>query len=92
MKLKPPQTISIDVLVVGSGAAGLRAAIEARKKSLDVMLVSDSPVGFRNNTAISKAAFAAVGIWKVLGIPPKFTSGIPSPVDASSMTAGWWNG
>lgn len=71
MKLNSPQTISTDVLVVGSGSAGLRAAIEARKQSLAVMLVSEAPVGFRNNTAISKATFAAVGIWKGDGDSPE---------------------
>jgi fumarate reductase (CoM/CoB) subunit A len=55
-------TIDTDVLVIGGGAAGLRAAIEARKSGVGVVLVSESPVGFRNNTAISKALFAAAGI------------------------------
>jgi succinate dehydrogenase/fumarate reductase flavoprotein subunit len=55
-------TIDTDVLVIGGGAAGLRAAIEARKSGVGVVLVSESPVGFRNNTAISKAIFAAAGI------------------------------
>jgi succinate dehydrogenase/fumarate reductase flavoprotein subunit len=55
-------TVDTDVLVIGGGAAGLRAAIEARKSGVGVVLVSESPVGFRNNTAISKALFAAAGI------------------------------
>ncbi len=62
MALKVVQTIDTDVLVIGGGAAGLRAAIEARKSGVGVVLVSESPVGFRNNTAISKAIFAAAGI------------------------------
>jgi fumarate reductase (CoM/CoB) subunit A len=55
-------TVETDVLVIGGGAAGLRAAIAARKSGVGVVLVSESPVGFRNNTAISKALFAASGI------------------------------
>ncbi|HEY77597.1 MAG TPA: FAD-binding protein [Dehalococcoidia bacterium] len=62
MARKVIPTIDTDVLVIGGGAAGLRAAIEARKSGVGVVLVSESPVGFRNNTAISKALFAAAGI------------------------------
>jgi fumarate reductase (CoM/CoB) subunit A len=61
---KALQTIDTDVLIIGGGAAGLRAAIEARKSGVGVVLVSESPVGFRNNTAISKAIFAAAGVGK----------------------------
>ena len=71
MKLEAIQRISTDVLVIGGGAAGLRAAIEARKFSLKVALTSESRVGFQNNTAISKATFAAAGIWKEPGDSPE---------------------
>jgi len=59
MKLEAAQTIKTDVLVIGGGGAGLRAVIEARERDCDVLLISDSPVGFRNNTALSKATFIA---------------------------------
>lgn len=71
MELKTPQTVNTDVLVIGGGAAGLKAAIEAKKHALDVVLLSESPVGFRNNTAISGGAFAASGIWKGAGDSPE---------------------
>ena len=71
MELGTPQRISTDVLVIGGGAAGLRAAIAARKHGLAVVLISEAPVGFRNNTAISKAAFAATGIWEEPGDSPE---------------------
>ena len=64
MKLKTAPELNTDILIIGSGGAGLRAAIEARKHALDVLLVSEAPVGFRNNTAISGATCAATGIWK----------------------------
>ncbi|MBI2868969.1 MAG: FAD-binding protein [Chloroflexi bacterium] len=53
------ETITADVIVLGGGAAGLRASIEARKRGADVILVSRSRVGYGNNSAISWAEFAA---------------------------------
>lgn len=55
------QTIKTDILVIGGGGAGLRAAIEARKMGREVLLVSKSRAGYGNNTAISMAMFAASG-------------------------------
>ncbi|MFC1893140.1 FAD-binding protein [Chloroflexota bacterium] len=60
--MQATQVINTDVLVIGGGGAGLRAAIEAKKNGLEVALISESPVGFRNNTAISGATFAATGL------------------------------
>ena len=71
MDFKDPQRIETDVLVIGGGAAGMRAAIEAKKTGLDVILVSESKVGFKNNSAISKAIFAATGIWTGTGDSPE---------------------
>ncbi|MEW6275835.1 MAG: FAD-binding protein [Bacillota bacterium] len=50
-----------DVLVVGGGLAGIRAAVEARRAGSAVLLVSLSPVGKANNSAISKGHFAIPG-------------------------------
>ena len=50
-----------DVLVVGGGGAGLRAAIAAREAGADTLLVSKARVGYGNNTFISKATIAATG-------------------------------
>jgi len=66
-RLETPQKVNADVLVIGGGAAGLRAAIAARKHGSSVALASESPVGFRNNTAISKGGMAASGISKESG-------------------------
>ncbi|MDD5083142.1 MAG: FAD-binding protein, partial [Dehalococcoidales bacterium] len=63
--------INVDVLVIGGGIAGLRAAIAARRHDRDVLLVSESPVGLRNNSAISKATFAVTGVWKNPGDSPE---------------------
>jgi succinate dehydrogenase/fumarate reductase flavoprotein subunit len=58
MALNVTSTITTDVLIIGSGGAGLRAAIAAREKGASVMLVSKSRTGLGNNTAISLAAMA----------------------------------
>ena len=71
VELETTQRINTDVLVIGGGAAGLRAAIAARKHGLNVVLISESPAGFRNNTAISRATLAATGIWKEPGDSPE---------------------
>lgn len=59
MGLKEPEYITCDVLVIGSGAAGLEAAIRARQQGASVLLVSKSQMGLGNNTALAGAAFAA---------------------------------
>ena len=59
MKLTGPEHIPCDVLVIGGGGAGLRAAIRARENGASVILASKSPVGMGNNTAMALGAFAA---------------------------------
>jgi len=41
------QRIKTDVLVVGGGCAGLRAAIAAKMKGVEVCLISKSKIGNR---------------------------------------------
>jgi len=64
------ESIGSAVLVIGSGTAGLRAAIAARRRGADVLLVSESPTGFRSNSAISRAVFATSGVWTEAGDSP----------------------
>jgi succinate dehydrogenase/fumarate reductase flavoprotein subunit len=61
MEFKDSNVFTCDVLVVGGGGAGLRAAIEARAMGADVLVVSKSRVGYANNTYISKASISATG-------------------------------
>ena len=49
----------------------VRINAAARKHGLNVVLTSESLAGFRNNTAISRATFAATGIWKEPGDSPE---------------------
>ncbi len=51
-----------DVLVIGSGGAGLRAAIEAEARGADVLIVSKSPTGMKTASVVTNGWFrAAVG-------------------------------
>ena len=62
MKLRDEGLVTCDVLIVGGGGAALRAAIEAKKIGVDVLVASKSKVGYANNTYISASAFAASGL------------------------------
>jgi len=64
MSLTSSEIFSCDVLVIGGGGAGLRAAIEARERGVDVIVVSKSRVGYGNNTFISKGTFAVATGWQ----------------------------
>lgn len=61
MRLNWGEAISSDVMIIGGGGAGLRAAIAARLNGADVLLVSKSRVGRATNTYISKSVIAATG-------------------------------
>ncbi|UCG65214.1 MAG: FAD-binding protein [Deltaproteobacteria bacterium] len=50
--------IKSDVLIIGSGIAGLRAALEVSKRGKRALLVSKSPVGKANNTYLAGGGFA----------------------------------
>ena len=54
------QILDTDVLIVGSGGAGLCAAISAGREGADVLVVSKGRPGRSNNTAISGGVFAVV--------------------------------
>ncbi|MEE8420348.1 MAG: FAD-dependent oxidoreductase [Dehalococcoidales bacterium] len=60
MKLESAIKVTTDVLVIGGGGAGLRAAIEAKSHGGRVLMVSRSRAGYGSNTTISGGAFAAV--------------------------------
>lgn len=48
-------------MVIGSGGAGLRAAIAAAESGADVLMVSKTRIGYATNTYLSKAIIAASG-------------------------------
>ena len=61
-----------DVLILGGGAAGLRAAIEARRQGVEVLMLSTSKVGYANNSAISLGGFNATEIDVERGDSPTY--------------------
>jgi succinate dehydrogenase/fumarate reductase flavoprotein subunit len=54
------EEIYTDVLVIGGGAAGLIAALEAKRGGLDSSIISKSKVGRSGNTIISGAGMAVL--------------------------------
>ncbi len=48
-----------DILILGSGGAGLRAAIEVKNQGLGVAIVSKAPAGMNNCTVVSGGGFRA---------------------------------
>ncbi len=59
MEEKDRVILETDVLVIGSGAAGLRAAIEAKRSKANVTVVDKSLIGVNNNTAFAGGGFKA---------------------------------
>jgi succinate dehydrogenase/fumarate reductase flavoprotein subunit len=51
--------LTTDVLVIGSGAAGLRAAIASRQAGAETLVVGKAPPGLGTSTILSGAGFAA---------------------------------
>ena len=51
------ERIDTDILVIGSGIAGLQTALEAGKLRKQVIIVSKSPVGKANNTSFAGGGF-----------------------------------
>lgn len=49
--------VESDVLVVGTGGAGLRAAIEADEQGSDVVVLSKAPAGMNNATVVAGGGF-----------------------------------
>ncbi len=61
------EQIETGAVIVGSGAAGLRAAIEIREAKQEVFLMSKGPIGLGTSTAMSGGAFAAA----IQGLSPE---------------------
>lgn len=55
------RTIETDVLVIGGGGAGLRAAIEAARQNARVLIVARSVLGKAHTTMAEGGVNAALG-------------------------------
>ncbi|MGQ9645134.1 MAG: FAD-dependent oxidoreductase [Thermodesulfobacteriota bacterium] len=53
------ETISADILVIGSGLTGMVSALEAERKGLKVLLVAKFAIGMGTNTSLANGAFAS---------------------------------
>lgn len=54
------EEIQTDILIIGSGLAGMLAALEAERSNLQVLMVSKFALGLGTNTSLSNGAFTAV--------------------------------
>jgi len=52
------EILKTDVLIIGGGGAGMRAALAAKEKGAEVLLVSKTPIGKSTCTYLSVGAFA----------------------------------
>lgn len=59
MALDDIQTIKTDVLIIGSGGAGMMAALEARKYGVDVTMIDKVVLATNNNTRYSGGGLKA---------------------------------
>ncbi|MGD2201077.1 MAG: FAD-binding protein [Candidatus Bathyarchaeota archaeon] len=48
-----------EILVIGTGGAGLRAAIEAHERGAEVLVVCKAPAGYNNATVVAGGGFRA---------------------------------
>lgn len=64
------QCFSVDVLVIGGGAAGMMAAYEASKHSVSVALVSKGRLERSGCTVLAPGAIAGAGSWRQPGDSP----------------------
>jgi succinate dehydrogenase/fumarate reductase flavoprotein subunit len=55
----PMEEITTDVLVIGSGLAGLLSALEAEKAGLRVLILGKFAIGMGTNTSLANGAFTA---------------------------------
>lgn len=59
MGWKADQVVDADVLIIGSGGAGLRAAIEARRYGVRVIVIDKGVIGMNSNTRYSGGGLKA---------------------------------
>jgi len=57
MYLKNEKRVESDVLIIGSGLAGIRAAIEAKRYGVNVLLLDKSVIALNNSSAFSGGCF-----------------------------------
>jgi len=50
-----------DIIVAGTGCAGLIAALAAEREGAEVLLVDRGPLGIGSNSAMANGVFAGLG-------------------------------
>ena len=53
------RSVDSDILILGSGGAGLRAAIETNARGLTTIIASKAPAGMNNCTVVAGGGFRA---------------------------------
>jgi succinate dehydrogenase/fumarate reductase flavoprotein subunit len=69
LSFRKDKKIETDVLIIGSGLAGIRAAIEAKRYGVDVLLLDKSVIALNNSSAFSGGCFkvALPGLLDAMG-------------------------
>ena len=88
MNVSEIQTFEHDVLVIGAGGAGLRAAIECSSRGLNTGVISKSLLG-KAHTVMAEGGMAArLATWTD-ATTGRSTSATPCAAASSSTTGAW---
>jgi succinate dehydrogenase/fumarate reductase flavoprotein subunit len=84
------EIIETDIIVIGGGGASMRAALTAKERGAEVLLLSKTPIGKSTCTYLSGGAFslAVEGISKEAHLKATLQAG--KGINAPDLRKSWW--